>query len=39
MTILAIITMKPNGVGGWILSVLWIASILILFYIKPKEDE
>ena len=39
MTVLAIITMKPNGIGGWILSVLWIASIVGLYHIKPKEDE
>ena len=39
MTIVAIISMKPNGIGGWSLSVLWIASIVGLYYIKPKEDE
>lgn len=39
MTIVAIITMKPNGIGGWILSVLWIASIVGLYYIEPKEDD
>ena len=38
MTIVAIISMKPNNIGGWILSVLWIASIVGLYYIKPKED-
>jgi len=39
MTIVAIISMKPNGIGGWILSVLWIASIVGLYHIKPKEDD
>ena len=39
MTIVAIISMKPNSIGGWILSVLWIASIVGLYHIKPIEDE
>ena len=37
MTYLAILAMKPNSIMGWILSVLWVASIIGLYVIKPKQ--
>ena len=37
MTFLGVLSMKPNGIGGWILSALWIASIIGLYFIKPKQ--
>lgn len=39
MTILGIVVMKPNGVGGCILSVLWILSIAGLHSIKLNQNK